>query len=79
MLKSGFLTIKGVPYMSEGLSVTYAGEAKGDGVTHHLFRSQSGWLISVTEIDFEIGNAVYEKKPVKMRPRMKSSARRAVA
>ena len=71
---TGYLTLKGVPYMADGVDVTYLGEAKGRGVTHHLFRARGGWLITVTDLDFELGDAIFSERPLKVKARMKCHA-----
>ena len=48
---TGYLTLKSVPYMADGVEVVYLGEVKGHNVAHHLFRARGGWLITVTDID----------------------------
>lgn len=59
----GFLTFKGVPYMSDGVSVTYEGAQAGFKTVHHIFRARPGWLITVPERDFEFDAAVFTAKP----------------
>lgn len=71
---TGYLTLKGIPYMADGMKVTYLGESKGRGVTHHLFRSHSGWLITVTDLDLALKDAMFTPEPVKFKARMKYHA-----
>lgn len=72
--EKGYLTLKGVPYMANGVEVTYLGEVKGHNIAHHLFRARGGWLITVTGIDFELGDAIFSACPVKVKARMKYHA-----
>ena len=71
---TGYLTLKGVPYMADGVEVVYLGEVKGHNVAHHLFRARGGWLITVTDIDLELGDAIFSACPVKVKARMKYHA-----
>lgn len=43
------------------IEAVYGGEYAGAGVTHYLFRSvRGGWGVSVTDVDFECGDAEFE-------------------
>lgn len=69
---TGYLTLKGIPYMADGVEVTYLGKVAD---YHNLFRScRGGWLISVTDIDLELGDAIFKERPVKVKARMKYHA-----
>lgn len=71
---TGYLTLKNVPYMADGVDVIYLGKVKGCGVAHHLFRARGGWLITVTDMDLELGDAIFAERPVKVKARMKYHA-----
>ena len=71
---TGYLTLKGVPYMADGVEAAYLGEAEGHNITHHVFRARGGWLITVTDIDLELGDAIFTERPVKIKSRMKYHA-----
>lgn len=66
----GFLTLKGVPYMADGVNVTYIGKTG----LHHIFRARSGWLITVTDLDLALKDAMFTPEPVKFKARMKYHA-----
>lgn len=70
--EKGYLTLKGVPLMADGVEVTYLGKVAD---YHNLFRScRGGWLITVTDIDLELGDAIFSACPVKVKARMKYHA-----